>query len=577
MARVLVIDDDVLVRRSLSRLFEDMEQEVLLAENLAAGLALAEEGVDVVYLDLDLPDGDGLDVIDRLAATRRHPEVIVLTGTGSTAGAQKTLQSHAWDYIVKPASPRMVMESLESALDYRKQVRLEETPPERFECREILGEDPSMLRALEDMAKAARSDASVLLSGETGVGKELVARAIHKNSPRGNAPFVVVDCSSMTEPLVESMLHGHLKGSFTGAHMDRRGLVAEADGGTLFLDEVGELSLALQKSFLRVLQERRFRPVGSLREQSSDFRVVAATNRDLDAMAREGTFRSDLLFRIRTVEIVVPPLRDRGSDRERLAEFFVGRSCGRYGQKAKRLSGELCEILSRYDWPGNVRELENVMEAAVIGAGRDPVIYPKHLPTHVRLTCIDEPDAARGGRIGGGPYPVTGGSALAIDATSPRFGANGVAVRMPGANGNGAAHAACPECGALGRMGVEVVEASSYGNGGVPGYACAGSPGNGRATCLDVNSDDRWRAGNGTAATRPLESEASEAKDSPLVSPYREHKALRDREYFTRLLETVQYDIPKASRISGLSIPSMYRHLARAGIPPKKDMQQTGR
>ena len=390
MARILVIDDDVLVRKSLARLFADLGHDVLLAENLAEGKARAEKGVDVIYLDLDLPDGDGLRVIDDLAATDRHPEIIVITGMGSSYGAQQTLQSHAWDYISKPASPQAVKESLQSALHYRRQAMGEHAVAEHFDGCGIIGEDASMQRTLRDMAKAAKSEASVLLSGETGVGKELAARAIHANSSRGGAPFIVVDCSSMTETLGESMLHGHLKGSFTGAHTDRRGLVAEADGGTLFLDEVGELSLSLQRSFLRVLQERRFRPMGSLKEQPSDFRVVAATNRDLNRMVQEGAFRSDLLFRIRTVEIVVPPLRERGNDRERLAAHFIRQSCRRYGLKAKEPSEELSHVIDHYHWPGNVRELANVMEAAVISAGKDPVIYPKHLPTHVRLTFLDE-------------------------------------------------------------------------------------------------------------------------------------------------------------------------------------------
>jgi two-component system NtrC family response regulator len=468
MARILVIDDDVLVRKSLSRLFLDLGHDVLLAGSLAEGEAQARKGVDVIYLDLDLPDGDGLKAIDSLSATDRHPEVIVITGMGSSYGAQKTLQSHAWDYISKPASPQAVKESLESALLYRKESMREHAAASDFDYCGIIGEDASMQRSLRDIAKAAKSDASVLISGETGVGKELTARAIHANSSRVGALFIVVDCSNLTDTLVESMLYGHLKGSFTGAHTDRRGLVAEADGGTLFLDEVGELSLSLQKSFLRVLQERRFRPVGSRKEQSSDFRVVAATNRDLNRMVQEGAFRSDLLFRIRTVDVIVPPLRERGKDKERLAAHFIHQLCDRYGLKVKKISEELSNIINTHQWPGNVRELANVMEAAVIAAGNDPVIYPKHLPTHVRLSYLDEQKKLQ-------------------DPRKP---------------------------------------------------------------------------------STPVET--SEVRDSSgILSSYSEHKALRDREYFTRLLEASEYDITKASLISGLSIPSVYRHLALAGISPK--------
>lgn len=471
MARVLVIDDDVLVRKSLSRLFSDMGHTVFLAANLTEGKALAEEGVDVVYLDLDLPDGDGLKAIDSLSAMECRPEVIVITGMGSSYGAQETLQSHAWDYIPKPASPRAVRESLESALHYRRETMWENAPVADFDCCGLVGLDPSMERTLNDLARAAKSEANVLLSGETGVGKELAARAIHANSRRGAAPFVVVDCSNLTETLVESVLHGHLKGSFTGAYADRRGLVAESDGGTLFLDEIGELSLSLQKSFLRVLQERRFRPVGSHKEHASDFRVVAATNRHLDRLARDGTFRSDLLFRLRTIEIVVPPLRERGKDKERLAVHFVQQTCARYGLKTKELSDELSQILNDYSWPGNVRELANVIEAAVISAGSGPIIYPKHLPTHVRLSLLSARE--NGGR---------------------RLNAKGSSPARP-------AHV--------------------------------------------------------------------KSVDPPDIFPYSRHKTLRDREYFTRLLEAAGYDIARASLISGLSVPSVYRHLALAGIATK--------
>ncbi len=470
MARILVIDDDMLVMKSLFRLFAEMGHEVLLAENLAEGKAQAGKGVDVIYLDLDLPDGSGLRAIDDLAAAERHPEVIVITGMGSGYGAQQTMQSHAWDYLSKPASPQAVKESLQSALHYRRQARREPEAVGHFDCCGIIGEAAPMQRALLDMAKAAKSDAGVLLSGETGVGKELAARAIHANSSRGGGPFIVVDCSSMTDTLAESVLHGHLKGSFTGAHADRRGLVAEADGGTLFLDEVGELSLSLQRFFLRVLQERRFRPVGSHKEQSSDFRVVAATNRDLERMVQEGAFRNDLLFRIRTVEIVVPPLRERGGDRKRLAAHFIHRSCRRYGLEVKEPSKEFSRLVDHYPWPGNVRELANVAEAAVVSAGQDPVIYPKHLPTHVRMRFLNERE--RG-------------------AQKPR----------------------------------------------------ESSP----------------------AAATP-----AEGAEAATIAPYSEHKVQRDREYFANLLETTEYNITRAGQLSGLSIPSMYRHLARVGIVTRK-------
>lgn len=469
MARILVIDDDALVRSSFSRLFSYMGHDVLLAESLAAGEIEACKGVDVIYLDLDLPDGDGLKAIDTFASAEGSPEVIVITGMGSHYGARKTLHSNAWDYITKPASPQVIKCSLQSALQYRRQSRKAPSVDVHFDRCGIVGENAAMRQTLSMIEKASQSEAGTLISGETGVGKELIAKVIHANSPRQKAPLVVVDCSNMTDTLVESMLYGHVKGAFTGAHTDRRGLVAEADGGTLFLDEVGELSPTLQKSFLRVLQERCFRPVGSHREQSSDFRLLAATNRDLEQMARTGAFRNDLLFRIRTIEICVPPLRDREEDKQRLADHFVHRYCDRYGLNVKQLSKELHTVIDGYRWPGNVRELSSAMEAAVINAGKDAVIYPKHLPGSVRLAFFHE---------------------KALPSNTP-------------------AGPAVPPAGDL-------------------------------------------------------------QKDSPGLASYSDYKTNRDRDYFQRLMEAANYNIGTASRISGLSIPSVYRHLAIADIPTKK-------
>ena len=389
MARILLIDDDALIRNGLSRCFGDLGHEVLVAGDLRQGTALARDGVDVIYLDLNLPDGDGHIAINELAAAPGSPEIIVLTGLKDNFGAQETLASGAWDYIQKPATPSILKASLESALSYRRDKTTAAAPEPAFDEGGIIGSSPAIGRAKQLMARAAESDASVLILGETGVGKELAAHAIHANSARRNNAFVVVDCSNLTETLLESVLYGHVKGAFTGAHSDHRGLVAEADRGTLFLDEIGELPPALQKSFLRVLQEHRFRPVGSTREQASDFRLVAATNKNLEAMTAAGTFRSDLLFRLRTLEISLPPLRERDSDVMLLATHFVIAACQRYRLPEKRFSKQIAKILKPYAWPGNVRELSNLMEAAVIAAGQEPVIHPKHLPSHIRVSYLD--------------------------------------------------------------------------------------------------------------------------------------------------------------------------------------------
>jgi two-component system NtrC family response regulator len=238
---------------------------------------------------------------------------------------------------------------------------------------------------LELLAMAARSDASVLILGETGTGKELFAWAIHNNSARADRPFVVVDCASLPETLVESTLLGYEKGAFTGAFRDHDGLVKQADGGTLFLDEVSELPLSVQKSFLRVLQERRFRHVGGVKEIESNFRLIAASNRDLDAMVQHRQFRKDLLFRLRGFTIELPPLREHPEDIAALSDYHMAQLCGCYGIKKKGYSPDFFEALARYNWPGNVRELVNALERAVAAARHEPILFPKHLPTYIRV------------------------------------------------------------------------------------------------------------------------------------------------------------------------------------------------
>lgn len=245
-----------------------------------------------------------------------------------------------------------------------------------------------MRASLNLVAQAANSDANVLITGETGTGKELFARAIHVNSARADRSFVVVDCAALPQNLVESTLFGHEKGAFTGADKARVGLIRQAHGGTLFLDEVGELPLPLQKSFLRVLQERRFRPLGSGVEASSDFRLISATNKDIVAMLEHGQFREDLLFRLRTLTIELPPLRDHREDVAELLVFYVKSLCERYGIGLKGFAKEFIDALTAYSWPGNVREFVGAMERAVSAAFHEPTLYLKHLPPDIRISLI---------------------------------------------------------------------------------------------------------------------------------------------------------------------------------------------
>ncbi|MBN2126733.1 MAG: sigma-54-dependent Fis family transcriptional regulator [Deltaproteobacteria bacterium] len=385
MADVLIIDDDEMICEILSRRVKNLGHRPDTALTLAQGTAKASAGAfDVVFLDVNLPDGNGLQALPVFRKTASAPEVIIITGAGEPDGAELAIRSGAWDYIEKPFSKKEVALQLLRVLQYRGE-KQGPTRPMALNRQDIVGNSPEINACLELVARTANSDGNVLILGETGTGKELFARAIHENSPRAKGNFVVVDCTVLPENLVESVLFGHRRGAFTGADRNREGLVKEAHQGTLFLDEVGELPLSIQKAFLRVLQERRFRPVGGAREIQSDFRLVAATNRDLDAMAAAGRFRKDLLYRLKSFTIEIPPLRERKKDIRELAMYHGTRLCERNRMETKGYSPEFFEALSAYDWPGNVRELVNAMEEAVASDPRNPILFPKHLPERIRV------------------------------------------------------------------------------------------------------------------------------------------------------------------------------------------------
>jgi two-component system NtrC family response regulator len=356
-----------------------------MAHTLKNGLHLARNGkYDVVFLDVYLPDGNGLDILPALLAQNDPPEVIILTGKGNPNGAELAIQGGVWDYLLKPTSIRDITLTLNRALKYRKEKQGHVAQEAPF-MKGVVGNCPEIRACINLTAKAARSDANVLISGETGTGKELFAGVIHQNSGRSSGNFVVVDCTSLTESLVESTLFGHKKGSFTGAQVDRQGLINAADGGTLFLDEVGEMPPSIQKVFLRVLQEKQYRPVGAVKEQTSNFRLIAATNRDLDEMVETGQFRNDLLFRINTMRIHLPPLRQRTGDIKELATVRIGHLCRKFGLEFKNFGDDFFPTLTEYSWPGNVRELFNILERSVIDAGGESTLYAMHLPRSLRI------------------------------------------------------------------------------------------------------------------------------------------------------------------------------------------------
>jgi two-component system, NtrC family, response regulator len=388
MARILIIDDEETMCQSLSLVAKRSGHEAACAETIAAGLDKATaETFDVIFLDVRMPDGNGLDLLPRLAQAPSRPEIIIMTGFGDARGAELAINSGAWDYIEKGSSVKDITLSLARALEYRKQKTAmgSKSSVVALKRENIVGNSPKLNACLDLVASAAGSEASVLILGETGSGKELFARALHQNSKRADQPFVVADCASLPENLVESLLFGHEKGAFTGAERARDGLFSEANRGTLFLDEVGELPLATQKAFLRVLQEHRFRPVGSNREIESDFRLVAATNRNLEQMVQSGQFRSDLLFRISSFVIELPPLRERKEDIKELARYYMDRFCERYGLSPKGSCPDFMETLLAYTWPGNIREFINTIERTVVAAREAPVLFAQHLPTPIRI------------------------------------------------------------------------------------------------------------------------------------------------------------------------------------------------
>ena len=397
--RVLVIDDEKNIRATLALCLEsDGCAVTAVASGEAALAALEAERFEIAFLDLRLADESGLDLLPALLARRAELAVVVITAYATIETAVEAMRRGARDYLPKPFTPAQIRHVVEQISERRALVsriaaleaRLAETSPET----DLTSESPVMRAVLETAARVAAADAPVLLRGESGTGKTALAREIHRQSPRAAAPFVVVNCPTLTGELLASELFGHARGAFTGAVRDQPGRVEAAERGTLFLDEIGELSPALQAKLLRFLQEKQFERVGETRTRSADVRVLAATNRDLDADVAAGRFREDLLYRLNVVELLVPPLRDRTEDILALARGFLAF----FARAAKRapltLSRATEEVLLRYAWPGNVRELRNTMERVAI-LWRESVIEPAALPDRTAPLAPPRP------RIGG--------------------------------------------------------------------------------------------------------------------------------------------------------------------------------
>ena len=384
MANILIIDDDRMICESLIDFMRPMGHHVAYALRLKDGLKqIRSDSFDIVFLDVYLPDGNGLEQIPSIRMGAIPPEIIVITGEGDADGAELAVKTGCWDYLQKPLSPKKTTLSLNRVLQYINE-KSNRKPPILLKREGIIGKSPRVEQCLGLVAKASATDVNVLITGDTGTGKELFAQAIHDNSSRAHNPFVVVDCTALPQTLIESMLFGHQKGAFTGALRTREGLIKQAHGGTLFLDEVAELPMTAQAKFLRVLQEHRFRPVGSEKELKSNFRLIAATNQNLVIMAQVGKFRNDLFFRLQTIAINLPPLKNRPGDIKDIAFHYINLFCDRFGLRTKGVSTEFLEALTQYSWPGNVRELINATESALTEAFDAPTLFPIHLPNPIR-------------------------------------------------------------------------------------------------------------------------------------------------------------------------------------------------
>jgi two-component system NtrC family response regulator len=384
MAEILIIDDNKNMCTMLTRALIGKGHNTHTAHTMVDGRALAAKGgYDIVFIDVHLPDGSGLDLLPLFKTGADDPECIIITAFDEIESAITAMKHVVWDYLQKPFSIHDLRLTLDRALLYHKEKN--RGPRKTVNRIKIIGTSPAMVRCLDQMSMAAEGDVNVLITGATGTGKELIAQAIHDNSGRKKKSMVTLDCTVLPDNLMESVLFGYVKGAYTGAETSQEGLIWQAEGGTLFLDEVGELPLLLQKKFLRVLQEHVYRPVGGREERKSDFRLVSATNRNLEDMVKNGSCREDLLYRLKTFSIEMPLLSERQMDIEALVHYHIFELCRRYDLKPKLISDELLKDMKRYSWPGNVRELVNTIDRMLTMARNETTLYPVHLPPEVRL------------------------------------------------------------------------------------------------------------------------------------------------------------------------------------------------
>ncbi len=384
-ARILVVDDESSIRIALFRALEKRGHQILTANTMAEAenLASSEQGLDVILVDMRLPDGDGMELMNRLQKAHSNCQAIMMTGFGTIQTAVEATKRGAFHFVTKPFNIEEVVTLVDKAVEHKvlasENKRLKSQLHEKYRFENIVGQSPEITQVFELIERVADSESTILISGESGTGKELVARALHYNSSRAEKLMVPVNCGAIPADLLESELFGHVKGAFTGAVASRQGRFEVASGGTVFLDEVGDMSPNLQVKILRVLQERRFEAVGSTKTIEVDVRIIAATNKDLDAAVSDKSFREDLFYRLNVIPIKIPALRQRKSDIPILIQHFLTHFNESKKKDIQGFTPETMDLLLSYNWPGNVRELENLVERLVILKGRG-IIEAADLP-----------------------------------------------------------------------------------------------------------------------------------------------------------------------------------------------------
>ncbi|MCD7057510.1 MULTISPECIES: acetoacetate metabolism transcriptional regulator AtoC [Escherichia] len=386
--RILIVDDEENVRRMLSTAFSLQGYDTHCACNGNEALPLfTRVQPDVVLMDIRMPEMDGISALKAMRGHNPRTPIVLMTAYAEVETAVEALRSGAFDYVIKPFDLdelNLVVQRALQLQSMKKEIRqLHQALSASWQWGHILTSSPLMKAICKDTAKIALSQASVLVSGESGTGKELIARAIHYNSRRANGPFIKINCAALPESLLESELFGHEKGAFTGAQTLRQGLFERADSGTLFLDEIGEMPLVLQAKLLRILQEREFERIGGHQTIKVDIRIIAATNRNLDAMVKEGTFRKDLFYRLNVIHLMLPPLRERREDISLLANHFLQKFSSENQRDIIEIDPSAMSLLTAWSWPGNIRELSNVIERAVV-MNSGPVIFAEDLPPQFR-------------------------------------------------------------------------------------------------------------------------------------------------------------------------------------------------